>query len=247
MKFSSKRAGLPDLRRIYQFLRLRKRVMLGGFTLVLLGRAATLVLPLAGKVLIDDVAFRRRGDLLLPLALLLVGTTAINVVARLALNLVFTTAANRLVTDMRIRLQGHLASLPVRYFDGNKAGSLSASVLADTEGLRDLFGTGIFEFVGGILSAAAAAILMFRINVPMTLLALLFILIYTLATWPLLRKMRPMFRERTRLSSLAGGRLTEVFSGIRIVKGFHAERRTSRAFTREALGIFRHMTSIVRG
>jgi subfamily B ATP-binding cassette protein MsbA len=145
---------------------------------------------------------------------------------------------------MRIRLQKHLVSLPVRYFDRSKAGSLSSNVLGDSEGLRDLFGSGLFEFAGGVISAAAAAILMFRIDVGMTMLTLFLILLYTSVTLPKLRKIRPMFRERARLWSLVGGRLTEVFSGIRIVKGFHAERRTSRAFARGSLGILRHMASI---
>ena len=39
------------------------------------------------------------------------------------------------------------------YYDANKTGTLVARIMNDVEGIRNLLGTGLIEFVGGLLTA----------------------------------------------------------------------------------------------
>ena len=50
-------------------------------------------------------------------------------------------------------MQSHIGRLPVAYYDANKTGTLVARIMTDVEGIRNLLGTGLIEFAGGVLTA----------------------------------------------------------------------------------------------
>jgi len=54
-----------------------------------------------------------------------------------------------MIADMRRQVQAHIGRLPVAYYDANKTGALVSRIMSDVEGVRNLIGTGLVEFVGG--------------------------------------------------------------------------------------------------
>ena len=50
-------------------------------------------------------------------------------------------------------VQEHIGRLPVTYYDANKTGQLVSRIMSDVEGMRNLIGTGVIEFFGGMLTA----------------------------------------------------------------------------------------------
>ena len=63
----------------------------------------------------------------------------------------------------------------------------------------------------------------------LTLLALLFIGIFGFALRKAFRRIRPIFRERGKITAEVTGRLTESLAGVRVVKGYHAEEQEERS------------------
>ena len=57
---------------------------------------------------------------------------------------------------MRRKVQEHVGRLSVAYYDANHTGTLVARIMTDVEGVRNLVGTGLVEFVGGMLTAVLA-------------------------------------------------------------------------------------------
>ena len=110
---------------------------------MLVNRLAGLVLPATSKYLIDDVIGKQRADLLVPLALLAGGATLVQAVTSFALSQILGVAAQRAITDMRRRVEAHVARLPVRYFDSTKSGVLISRIMTDAEGIRNLVGNGL--------------------------------------------------------------------------------------------------------
>ena len=55
-------------------------------------------------------------------------------------------------------MQEHIGRLPVTYYDANKTGQLVSRIMSDVEGMRNLIGTGLIEFFGGLLTAFALAV-----------------------------------------------------------------------------------------
>jgi len=216
----------------------RRGLFAFGLMLILTNRAAGLVLPWSTKILIDDVVAKKQLDKLLWLA----GIVAIAILVQAATSYILvpllSIPAQRLIADMRIRVQRHIGRLPVRYFDSNKTGVLVSRVMSDVEGIRNLVGTGLVEFIGGLFTAFLAFFFLIRINPTMTVVALIFMAAFGAIIRVAFRKVRPMYRERSRINAEVTGRLTESFGGVRVVKGFHAEERESQAFASGAFQLF---------
>ena len=112
-----KLSGAEVWREVRELLWARRGRLALGLVLMLVNRLSGLVLPASSKVLIDDVAVKRRADLLMPLALAVGAATAVQAVTSFALSQVLGVAAQRAITDMRRRVEAHVARLPVRFFD----------------------------------------------------------------------------------------------------------------------------------
>jgi ABC-type multidrug transport system fused ATPase/permease subunit len=219
----------------------RRRLFIIGLVLVFVNRAAGLVLPGSTKFLIDDVVQKRRQDLLLPLAAAVAVAVIVQAVTSYSLTRILSTSAQRLIADMRIRVQRHIGRLPVRYYDANKTGALVSRIMSDVEGVRNLVGTGLVEFIGGIFTAVIAFALLLKINAVLTFAALAFLLIFGAILQRAFKSIRPIFRERGKINAEVTGRLTESLGGVRIVKGFHAEEREAEVFGAGALRLFENI------
>src|SRR5215510_1495873 len=177
----------------------RKSLFAIGLILILIKQAAGLVLPGSTKYLIDDVVGKRNLSLLIPLAGVVAAAVAVQALISYALVPLLSVPAQRLIADMRTRVQRHIGRLPVRYYDSNKTGLLVARVMSDVEGVRNLVGTGLVEFIGGIFTAVLAFFFLIRISPSMTLIALVVMAIFGFMVRKAFRRIRPMFRERSRI------------------------------------------------
>jgi subfamily B ATP-binding cassette protein MsbA len=234
------RALVPDL---VALARPRLGILAAGFVLMAIGRAAGLVLPASTKVLIDDVVGKSRADLLLPLLLAVVAATVVQAATSFALTQVLSKGAQRLIAELRVKLQAHVTRLPVAYFDGQKTGNLVSRVMNDVEGIRNLVGTGIVEMVGGLVTAVLALAVMLTLSPVLTGLTALFLALFAAGLMAFFGVLRPVFRERSKIYGEVAGRLNETFAGIRVVKGYHGEGREESVF---AEGVSRILSNILR-
>ncbi|HBY59949.1 MAG TPA: ABC transporter permease [Solibacterales bacterium] len=218
----------PDLR---DLIRPRRSVLLLGLLLIGISRLAGLVLPASSKFLIDDVIGRRQYDLLTPLVAAVVAATALQAVTQYTLTQLLSKSAQRLIAELRRKVQEHVGRLPVGYYDANKTGTLVSRIMSDVEGVRNLVGTGLVEFLGGLVTAAVALVVLFRISPLLTLIALGIMLALTYVLQRAFRTLRPIFRERGKIQGEVTGRLTESLGGVRVVKGYHAEAREAEVFS----------------
>src|SRR5687768_15255234 len=193
----------------------RRRLFFTGLLLVFINRAASLVLPTSTKYLIDDVVQQRRPDLLTPLVVAVGVAVLIQGVTSFGLIQLLSTSAQRLIMEMRIRVQTHIGRLPVRYYDANKTGALVSRIMSDVEGVRNLVGTGLVELIGGIFTSIIAFVLLIRINSTLTFVALGFLAVFGLILRKAFKSIRPIFRERGKINADVTGRLTETLGGVR--------------------------------
>jgi subfamily B ATP-binding cassette protein MsbA len=207
----------------------------------MINRVAGLVLPSSTKFLIDDVVQKRRVDLLMPLVTAVGAAVAVQAITSFALTQLLSKAAQRLIADLRIKVQQHIGRLPVRYYDANKTGALVSRIMADVEGVRNLVGTGLVELIGGLLTGLVAFALLLWFNRTLTLLTLSFLCIFGLTLRKAFASIRPIFRERGKINAEVTGRLTESLGGVRIVKGFHGEAREARVFASGAMRLFENV------
>jgi subfamily B ATP-binding cassette protein MsbA len=216
---------------IWELVRPRRRLLAFSFLLLLAGRLCGLVLPAAPKYLLDDVIGKHRASLLLPLVLVVLGATLIQGLTSFALTQLLSKEGQRLISELRKRVQAHVGRLALNYYDANKTGALVSRIMSDVEGIRNLIGTGLVEFFGGILTAVLSLIFLLKYNAQMTGIALGFLVVLMVALSRAFKIIRPIFRERAKINAEVTGRLTESLGGVRVVKGYHAEERESNVFS----------------
>jgi len=209
----------------------RKKLLAVGFLLMAINRLASMVLPYSTRFLIDDVIGKSQRHKLVPMILIIVGATLIQAAAAFLLGQLVARMGHRLVFEFRQRVQQHVGVLPLAYFESNKVGSLVSRIMADVDGIRNLVGWPILEFIGGLVTTVIALCILIRISFPMTLLVAAFVVSYAALTKKAFAKLRPLAREGGRLTAEVTGRLTESLSGIRVVKSYHAEASEAQVFT----------------
>ncbi len=219
----------------------RRKLILLGLFLIVLNRLSGLVLPFSTKYLVDDVIAQGNTDLLYKLLGLLGGAIVIQSITSFALTMLLSVEAQRLIANLRAQVQRHVLQLPVRIFDNTKSGELVSRIMDDVEGVRNLVGTGLVQLVGGTITAVVALVLLIRIDMMMTLLAIGPLLAFAVVSTRAFRTLRPAFRERGAIRAEVMGRLTEALGGIRVIKGFHALDKEAEIFEKGVLRIFENV------
>ena len=221
----------------------RRRTIFIGLLLILITRPAGLVLPWATRSLIDDVAVN--GDLILLRWLLLgiVGSLLIQAVGSFLLTRILSVEAQYLISELRVKVQKKVLSLPINFFDNTKSGELVSRIMTDVEGVRNLVGTGLVQLVGGILTSVISIFFLIQMNPYMTALTLVPVSVFGIVALKAFGRIRPIFRERGKINAEVTGRLTETLNGVRVIKGFNAEASENRTFERGAIKLYENVKS----
>jgi subfamily B ATP-binding cassette protein MsbA len=212
-----------------------------GLVLMLVSRLAGLVMPASSKFLVDEIIGKHRADMLPMLALAVGAATLVQAATSFALSQVLGVAAQYAITQMRRRVQEHVARLPVSYFDSTKSGVLISRIMTDAEGIRNLVGSGLVQLVGGFVTAGIALGVLFWLNWHLTLVTLVVLLSFAGGMAVFFSRLRPVFRERGKINAEVTGRLGETLGGIRIVKAYTAERRERYVFGTGVNRLFRNV------
>jgi ABC-type multidrug transport system fused ATPase/permease subunit len=230
---------LPE---IWELMRPRKWLIAGSFLLMLVNRLCSFVLPVSSRPFINDVMRQgKMGELKLIVAAV-ASAVFLQAITSYALTQMLSTEGQRLISELRMKVQAHIGLLPVAFYDENRTGTLVARIMTDVEGVRNLVGTGLLDFVGGLLTAMIAFGILIHINPRMTVLTFAILLVFGLILQRAFRTIRPIFRERAKINAEVTGRLTESLGGVRVVKGYHAEASEANVF---AGGVQRLLDNVI--
>ena len=232
--------SLPD---VWALMKPRRGLLALGFVLMAINRVAGLVLPVSTKYFVDNVVLHRQVQLLTPIVLGVLGATLIQGLTSFSLTQLLSKSAQKMITDLRRRVQAHIGRLPISYYDANKTGALVSRIMSDVEGVRNLVGTGLVEFVGGLMTAIIALVYLLHTSVEMTVVAFSILLVFGFGISRAFKTIRPIFRARPKITAEVTGRLTESLGGVRVVKGYHAEEREEKIF---ASGVQRLLDNVLK-
>jgi ABC-type multidrug transport system fused ATPase/permease subunit len=232
--------SLPD---VWALMKPRRGLLALGFALMAINRLSGLVLPASTKYLIDNVIGQKQIRLLTPIVLAVLTATVIQGLTSFTLTQLLSKSAQKMIAEMRRQVQAHIGRLPVAFYDANKTGALVSRIMSDVEGVRNLIGTGLVEFVGGLMTAVIALVILIRTSVTMTGVAFAILLVFGYGINKAFSTIRPIFRARPKINAEVTGRLTESLSGVRVVKGYHAEAREEGVF---ATGVQRLLDNVLK-
>jgi ABC-type multidrug transport system fused ATPase/permease subunit len=220
--------NLPD---VWALIKPRRGLLALGFVLMAVNRVSGLVLPASTKYFVDNVIGKRQIQLLTPIVLAVLAATILQGLTSFTLTQLLSKSAQKMITELRRQVQAHIGRLPVSFYDANKTGVLVSRIMSDVEGVRNLIGTGLVEFVGGLMTAIFALVYLIHTSVMMTALAFGILLVFGVGINKAFKTIRPIFRARPKINAEVTGRLTESLGGVRVVKGYHAEEREEQVFS----------------
>jgi ABC-type multidrug transport system fused ATPase/permease subunit len=220
-------------------------ILVGSFLLMIVNRVCSLAVPISSRYLVNNVMYKRQFEDL-PLIVGAVASAAfIQGVTTYILSKQLSTTGQRLIADLRVRVQQHISHLPISFFDSNRTGALVTRIMSDVEGVQNLVGAGLIDFVGGILTGIIALIILVRISILMTILTFCILIAFAWFLKKAFGVTRPIFREHSRISAEVTGRLSESLSGVRVVKGYHAEAAEGRVFAQGADRLLQNANSSI--
>jgi ABC-type multidrug transport system fused ATPase/permease subunit len=228
-------------------VRKHRRTLYIGLALMVVSRLAAFVLPASTKFVIDDVLLGGRSELLLPIAAAVLGAMLVQASTSFALAKIVSVAAQRAIADMRVDIQSHVLRLPTSYFDSTKSGVLISRIMTDPEGIRNLVGTGIIQLIGGVFTALIALGILLYLNWQLTLGTVVLLSAFGVIMTVAFKKLRPIFRERGKITADVTGRLTETLGGVRLVKIYGAEQREQAVFSEGVLRLYTNIARTITG
>src|ERR1700738_3767328 len=164
-KIKSAWKALPD---VWALIHPRRGLLILGLGLMAINRLSGLILPASTKYLVDDVIGKRQTHLLTPIVLAVVAATIIQGLTSFPPTQLLSKTAHRMIPDLRKQVQAHIGRLPISFYDANKTGVLVSRIMSDVEGVRNLIGTGLGEFLGGVMTGVFALVFLIHTRVTMT-------------------------------------------------------------------------------
>lgn len=202
-----------------------KGTALMALVFIFLTSAVTTAIPLLARYYIDHFI---GGGLVAQGGLILLAYYSLFLV-RVAFtflgNYTFARVAQSVVRDLRQESFDKLQSLSMRYFDQTPAGAIVSRLTNDTQAVADMFSAIFSSFLSSLVIVAVTIGTMLSLNVPLTLLMLVFIPIMFGSIALYNSKSRDLIAmTRAKLSDL-NVKLSESIEGMRIVQAFGQESR----------------------
>jgi ABC-type multidrug transport system fused ATPase/permease subunit len=239
----------PDLKKVWPQVRAlivpRIGLLMAGMALMIVNRVAGLALPYLSKPLLDKVLSPQNShpEWLPRIIGIVFAAMLIQAVTSFSLTQLLSKAGQRLIAEMRRQVQRHVGLLSVAYYDENRTGQLVSRIMTDVEGVRNLVGTGLVDFVGGLFTALLAFIYLLHLSVSVTLTVFAVMGVFVFVLQYAFKTIRPIFRERGKINAEVTGRLTESLGGVRVIKGYHAEEREAHVFSE---GVDRLLANVMK-
>ena len=212
----------------------RKKIVLVGLVLIIIRSLSGMVLPYASKTLMDNIIPSKDVSSLWILIIIVCSSILVQSLTSFSLTRLLSVEAQHLIYLLRSQVQRKLLSLPINFFDNNKTGALVSRVMNDVEGVRNLVGTGLVQLIGGSITAIISLIILININALMTVFVLVPVGVFAIIAMKAFVYIRPIFKNRGVINAEVTGRLTEILSGVRVIKGFNAEEQENKSFQKGA-------------
>ncbi len=215
----------------YFFLKYKKRYLLGVVWLALVD-ILQLIIPQILRLFTDDLQeglLDGAGLVRYAFFIILVagGTAFFRFLWRLYIN----GTARKLERDLRNDLYSHLQRLSPSYFQHQKTGDLMAHATNDINAIRRATGPGVVMLADAILlTIATIAILIFTIDIRLTLMALIPLPFISLVSVHFGKIIHKKFKSVQEAFSNLSDKAQENFSGIRVVKAFAREKKEVERF-----------------
>jgi ATP-binding cassette subfamily B protein len=215
----------------------RTRIVLALIALAI-ASAATLVVPIAVRRMIDFGFSDSNAGLIRAYFLAMIGVVAVLALASGARYYLVMTLGERVVADLRADLFSHLTCLDPSFFDGEKTGDIASRLSADTTQLKATFGSSASLALRNLFLFVGAITMMVFTSPKLSAFVLAAIPVIVLPLYAAGRSVRERSRRAQDRLADATAFATESLSAVRVMQSFLAEKFTASRYREAALGAY---------
>jgi ATP-binding cassette subfamily B protein len=220
----------------YAFAR-RGRIVLALIALAI-ASAATLVVPIAVRRMIDFGFSDANVGLIRAYFLAMIGVVAVLALASGARYYLVMTLGERVVADLRADLFSHLTRLDPSFFDGGKTGDIASRLSADTTQLKATFGSSASLALRNLFLFVGAITMMVFTSPKLSAFVLAAIPVIVLPLYAAGRSVRERSRRAQDRLADATAFATESLSAVRVMQSFLAEKFTASRYREAAFSAY---------
>lgn len=224
---------MTPMKWFYSFLRKYRWLMLLGLVLTTVIAALSIVNPYISGTIVDSVVQAGNYDLLPRLIFLLAAVTVITSILRFLYQVVFETASQGMLYDMRDKVYRKLLQEDFSFYNKKRTGDLMSRQTGDMEAIRHFVAYVIYVVYQNILLFIFALLMVFTVNVKLALCMLLVLPFTAVTTWKQSKEVKPAFQRNRNCFSSLNAFVQENVSGNRVVKAFAKEDYEIEKFQKE--------------
>jgi ATP-binding cassette subfamily B protein len=209
--------------RCLSYLRPRRRLVIGAYTVDLLAIGLSLLIPQLMRFIVDQGIGKQNLRLLSIAVLCLLAIALVRAVLSFLLGRFTEIASQGVAYDLRNAIHQKLSSLSFAYLDQARSGQLLARAIQDVDIVRFLTGRALLRAIESLVLLLATAVVLALMNQRLAFLALL--------TMPFLAhraiyfgsRFRPISRAIQQQIAVLTTLIEQNLRGARVVKGFAQE------------------------
>ncbi len=231
-----------SLKRIVQYLRPRRFVLLSVFLMAILSTVFSIAGPkIMGKAItklgeglvakmMHVPGAKVDFDYIGHIVLIMIGLYAVSATFSFVQQYIMASVAQKTVYDMRNDVSAKLARLPLRYFDSRTHGEILSRVTNDIDTVATTLQQSLTQLITSACTLLGVLVMMLSISPLMTVIAAVTLPLSILATMNIAKASQKHFAAQQKSLGQLNGHVEEMYTGHKIVKAFGREAQSIATF-----------------
>ena len=209
------------LLRLLRYLTPFRMQLMGALVLVIITALVQAIGPALIARAIDVNITQKDLPSLTRTMLLLLGVYLVGLVAQSGQGYLIGWVGQRFLAQLRVQIFDKIQSLPLVFFDQNKAGDLMSRLVNDIQTINQLLSQGITQVIGSVFSLVGIIIAMMVLSLPLAAASFLVLPVMIWVTVLFARRSGVAFRKTRTVLGIVSSELEEELAGVRVAQAYN--------------------------
>jgi len=231
---------VDSVKRYLQFVKPYKWIIFATIIIGLLKFTIPLLLPLLTKYVIDDIVANhtistdtKTERLFWVMAIMAFVFIVLRPPIEYFRQYFAQWTGSKILFDIRNQLFTHIQKLSFKYYANHRAGEVVSRVITDVEQTKNFIITGLMNLWLDLATIVIAIVIMFSMDVPLTIVSLLLLPFYIFSVKHFIGKLRALTRNRSQALADVQSHLQERVQGMSVIKSFAREEYEQEQFNQQ--------------
>ena len=218
------------IRRLYRYAEGFRRNFLIGMSTIVMTAVTSLAIPYLHLVVIDDIITPKNLAGFMWWIPIFLFVTAAHYIVQYTQIYQMRIVGENVVAKMRDQMIRKLQQISLRYFSEGELGRILSRPVNDANLVRIFIRQGLAQIELDVSSIVGSLIIIFFINAKLALIAVSIVPFAVILAWSLGKISRKYYRRVLMYTSGMVAKIQENLSGIKVIKAFTQENRTTKGF-----------------